>query len=279
MELTFAQQSTAFLCSLVFGAAAGLLYDIFKIIRMTLCKGKASVFVTDFLYVFIVSLNLFIFSVAYMLGFFRVFVTVGSFLGFVICRLTLGRLLSLVYCPMIRFTESVCVKISQKIKKNLKKLLKNSNNILYNEGKNKGIFRNDNNNSAEKADSFEDEKKHKESKRSTAASRQTEDGAIKEITPKKRKKGRYILIYLAIIGFVFYAVITIINQNVQIAEKKAELTDLQQQISVVEIQSQYLKKVQNYKGDDLKKYIEKIAKDELGYVGDGERIFINVAGE
>lgn len=165
MELTFAQQSTAFLCSLVFGAAAGLLYDIFKIIRMTLCKGKASVFVTDFLYVLIVSLNLFIFSVAYMLGFFRVFVTVGSFLGFVICRLTLGRLLSLVYCPMIRFTESVCVKISQKIKKNLKKLLKNSNNILYNEGKNKGIFRNDENNSAEKADSFEDEKKHKESKR------------------------------------------------------------------------------------------------------------------
>ena len=221
MELTFAQQSTAFLCSLVFGAAAGLLYDIFKIIRMTLCKGKASVFITDFLYVFIVSLNLFIFSVAYMLGFFRVFVTIGSFLGFVICRLTLGRLLSLVYCPMIRFMESVCVKISQKIKKNLKK----------------------------------------------------------EITQKKRKKGRYILIYLAIIGFVFYAVITIINQNVQIAEKKAELTDLQQQISVVEIQSQYLKKVQNYKGDDLKKYIEKIAKDELGYVGDGERIFINVAGE
>lgn len=165
MELTFAQQSTAFLCSLVFGAAAGLLYDIFKIIRMTLCKGKASVFVTDFLYVFIVSLNLFIFSVAYMLGFFRVFVTVGSFLGFAVCRLTLGRLLSLVYCPMIRFTESVCVKISQKIKKNLKKLLKNSNNILYNEGKNKGIFRNDENNSAEKADSFEDEKKHKESKK------------------------------------------------------------------------------------------------------------------
>ena len=25
--------------------------------------------------------------------------------------------------------------------------------------------------------------------------------------------------------------------------------------------------------------LEKIAKDELGYVGDGERIFINVAGE
>lgn len=42
--------------------------------------------------------------------------------------------------------------------------MKNSNNILYNEGKNKGIFRNDNNNSAEKADSFKNEKKHKERK-------------------------------------------------------------------------------------------------------------------
>lgn len=165
MELTFAQQSTAFLYSLIFGAAAGLLYDIFKIIRMTLCKGKVSVFVIDFLYVFIVSLNLFIFSVAYMLGFFRVFVMLGSIFGFVVCRLTLGRLLSLVYCPMIRFTGRVCTKISQKIKKNLKKLLKNSNNILYNVGKNKGIFRNNDNNSVEKADSFKDEKKHKERNR------------------------------------------------------------------------------------------------------------------
>lgn len=122
-------------------------------------------------------------------------------------------------------------------------------------------------------------KSTREENKSTAFSQHPEENEIKEITPKKRKKGRYILIYLAIVGFVFYAVITIINQNVQIAEKKSELTDLQQQISVVEIQSQYLKKVQDYKGDDLKKYIEKIAKDELGYVGDGERIFINVAGE
>lgn len=123
----------------------------------------------------------------------------------------------------------------------------------------------------------------KKNQKSTGSGKNTqtegENGAIKEIVPKKRKRGRHILIYLAIIGFVFYAVITIINQNVQIADKKSELTDLQQQISVVEIQSDYLEKVENYEGDDLKSYIEKIAKDELGYVGDGERIFINVAGE
>ncbi len=105
------------------------------------------------------------------------------------------------------------------------------------------------------------------------------DSNIKEITPKRSKKRKHILLYLAIIGFAFYAVITIINQSVRISDKKEELKELQQQINVVEIQTQYLKKVQGYKGDDLSKYIEKIAKEELGYVGEGERIFINVAGE
>lgn len=102
---------------------------------------------------------------------------------------------------------------------------------------------------------------------------------IKEITPKRSKRGRHILLYLAIIGFTFYAVITIINQSVQIADKRAKLNDLNQQINVVEIQTGYLKKVQGYKGDDLKAYMEKIAKEELGYISEGERIFINVAGE
>ena len=102
----------------------------------------------------------------------------------------------------------------------------------------------------------------------------------KEVKPvKKRRKKRYILLYLAAIGFAFYAVITIINQSVKIAEKKAELSELQQEINVVEIQSQYLEKVRGYTGQQRSDYIEKIAKEDLGYVGEGERIFINVAGE
>ncbi|MGN0449413.1 MAG: septum formation initiator family protein [Ruminococcus sp.] len=106
-----------------------------------------------------------------------------------------------------------------------------------------------------------------------------ENTTIKEIKPEKKRKKRYLLLYLAIIGFAFYAVITIINQNVQIADKKSQLKDLQQQINVIEIQTQYLQKVQGYKGDELSEYMEKIAKEELGYISEGERIFINVAGE
>ncbi len=106
------------------------------------------------------------------------------------------------------------------------------------------------------------------------------ENGLKEIDqPKKKRKLRYLLIYLAAIGFVFYAVITIIDQSVKISEKKAELSELQQQINVVEIESNYLEKVQNFQGDELAEYMEKIAKEDLGYVSDGERIFINVAGE
>lgn len=121
-------------------------------------------------------------------------------------------------------------------------------------------------------------KKNVQSKK-TQAVQNPENEAIKEIKPEKKRKKRYFLLYLAIIGFAFYAVITIINQNVQIADKKAELKDLLQQINVVEINTQYLEKVQNYKGDELSEYMEKIAKEELGYISEGERIFINVAGD
>lgn len=112
--------------------------------------------------------------------------------------------------------------------------------------------------------------------RGTDASKQA---GPQEVKPVRKRKRRYLLLYLAAIGFAFYAVITIINQNVRIAEKKAELSELQQQINVVEIQSKYIEKVQGYQGKELSDYMEKIAKEELGYIGEGERIFINVAGD
>lgn len=120
-----------------------------------------------------------------------------------------------------------------------------------------------------------DDKKAEESKVNASLP----EADIKEIKPKKVRKKRHILLYIAIIGFVFYAVITIINQSVEISKKRIELQKLQQQINVVEIQTQYLEKVQHYTGEELEEYIEKIAKEDMGYIGEGERIFINVAGE
>ena len=123
-------------------------------------------------------------------------------------------------------------------------------------------------------------RKPKTKKAAATADTQSEQDGPKVIEkPKKKRKLRYILLYLAAIGFVFYAVITIINQNVKIAEKRAELSEIQQHINVVEIESNYLERVRNFKGAELSEYMEKKAKEDLGYVSDGERIFINVAGD
>lgn len=123
-------------------------------------------------------------------------------------------------------------------------------------------------------------KKKPSTKTAQAAETSAQTEGPKEVEPvKKKHRLRYIFLYLAAIGFAFYAVITIINQNVRIAEKKAELSELQQQINVVEIQSKYIEKVRGYQGQELSDYMQKIAKEELGYVGEGERIFINVAGD
>lgn len=120
-------------------------------------------------------------------------------------------------------------------------------------------------------------KKEKEKKSAKTADMDFENDIV-EIKPKRKSKTKYALLYVAIIGFVCYAVITIVNQNVKIAEKRSELQQLQQQVNVVEIQSQYLEKVQNYEGDELDNYRKKIAKEKLGFISEGERIFINVAG-
>ncbi len=101
---------------------------------------------------------------------------------------------------------------------------------------------------------------------------------LKEVAPKpkkKRRRLRYFVIAVAVVGFVIYSAITIINQNVLISQKRTQLKELNEQINVYEIQAEYLENVQNLSGEDQKEYIEKIAK-ENGYVSDGERIFINV---
>lgn len=102
---------------------------------------------------------------------------------------------------------------------------------------------------------------------------------IKEVKSPKIKKKRYILLYVAIFGFVVYAVITLVNQHIEISDKKQQLEDLQSQIVVQEIKNDNIEEVKNYSDEELANYIEQIAREDLDYIKDGERVFVNISGE
>ena len=132
MELTVQEQTTAFLYSIVLGIIFGLICGVFKFIRIAFCSGKTTVFLCDIVYVLTLFLSVFFFSLAYLYGYIRLYVFIGAFLGIILYRLTLGRIFSKIYCPVISFIKNLFSKIIFKIKKNIKKLLNFTNKILYN---------------------------------------------------------------------------------------------------------------------------------------------------
>lgn len=132
MELTFAQQSTAFLFSLLLGVGFGIFYAPFKMLRLAFCSKKSSIIVVDIIFMLCVSVVIYYFSLVFIMGYVRIYIFAGCLSGFLIYRLTLGRLLSRIYVPIILFMKKITNKFLRKLKNFTKKLLKITHNILYN---------------------------------------------------------------------------------------------------------------------------------------------------
>lgn len=132
MELTFAQQSVAFLYSLLLGVGFGIFYAPFKMFRLAFCSKKSSVIAVDIFFMLCVSVVIYYFSLVFIMGYVRIYVFAGSLIGFLAYRLTLGALFSKIYVPIISFVKKITNKIVLKLKNFTKKLLKITRNILYN---------------------------------------------------------------------------------------------------------------------------------------------------
>ncbi len=96
-----------------------------------------------------------------------------------------------------------------------------------------------------------------------------------------RKRTNWIL-YIAVIGIIFFIIVTIIGQNIRISNARAELAELENRISLENIKIDELKNVaayaENGNFDSFSDYIERKAREEMGYVNSGEVVFINIAG-
>ena len=103
---------------------------------------------------------------------------------------------------------------------------------------------------------------------------------LKEIKKPEKKKINKIglTIKLALVVFAVYAVVTLLNQHIEILEKHHNLSDLETDIMVQEIKIEEIQNVKNYSDEENAEYMEQIARSELDYVKNGERVFVNVTG-
>lgn len=103
---------------------------------------------------------------------------------------------------------------------------------------------------------------------------------LKEIKKPEKKKINKIglTIKLALVVFAVYAVITLLNQHIEILEKQQTLSDLENKIMIQEIKIEEIQNVMDYSDEENAEYMEKIARQDLDYVKNGERVFINVTG-
>ena len=110
---------------------------------------------------------------------------------------------------------------------------------------------------------------------------------VKAAAPEKeREEGRslisrpvFVLLSLAAVAFLIYSMVSIIGIQAQIRERRAELDQLEEQITVQEIKNDEMQKLYDSTGSDFSALVEQIARDDLDYIREGERVFVNVTGE
>lgn len=123
----------------------------------------------------------------------------------------------------------------------------------------------------------------KEIKKPHTASKRKRDSAEELQSEGRRLLSRPVVVVISLVAvaFLIYSMISIIGIRSQIRERKAELDELKEQITVQEIKNEDIQKLYNSTGtdSDFSSLAEQIARDDLDYIKEGERVFVNVAGD
>ena len=123
----------------------------------------------------------------------------------------------------------------------------------------------------------------KETKKPRTASKRKRDSEKDQQSEGRRIFTRPVIVVISLVAvaFLIYSMVSIIGIRSQIRERKAELDDLKEQITVQEIKNEDIQKLYNSTGtdSDFSALAEQIARDDLDYIKEGERVFVNVAGD
>lgn len=90
---------------------------------------------------------------------------------------------------------------------------------------------------------------------------------------------KYIVLCVVVLIFAVYSVVTLVDLYSQIGEKKSELDAINDEITIQEIKNEEIDDLYNSSDEEFSKYVEQIAREDLDYIKQGERVFVNVAGD
>ncbi len=90
---------------------------------------------------------------------------------------------------------------------------------------------------------------------------------------------KYIVLCVVVLIFAVYSVVTLVGLYSQIGEKKSELDAINDEITIQEIKNEEINDLYNSSDEEFSKYVEQIAREDLDYIKQGERVFVNVAGD
>lgn len=98
---------------------------------------------------------------------------------------------------------------------------------------------------------------------------------------KGKHSGKYrggFLLKFAVFCLAAVVVLSLVERQIQIAEKREQLQQLQTQLEVQNEKNEQLKASLNNDDEALQDYAEKRARRDLGYAKPHERVFVDVGG-
>lgn len=132
MYMSFSPPSKIFLISILLGLSFGALWDIFRILRLSIPSGKIFIFIQDVIYCLIICLSTLIFFYFFTFGGFRFFVLIGEFFGFIIYYFTIGHIVFNIFKIIIHFLHKIIWFLTWPFRKFMTKILRVFKKILCN---------------------------------------------------------------------------------------------------------------------------------------------------
>ena len=107
----------------ILGIIMGIIYDVFRIIRLLVSWKDWQVFIQDIVYFFIVGISTFLFALAYNKGDVRAYLIVGEIIGWIIYYITIGEIVYRFSEAIAKFIKKILMKFTKLICKPLIKIV------------------------------------------------------------------------------------------------------------------------------------------------------------